>query len=799
MMMQNHKKFWNQIVKQFRTPMKDNKGSAIVMVLVSMAFVGIMASMLMFVTYNNYRMKITDYKAKDNFYSAEMAMDEIRAGVSAKVYEAFSVAYQDTMMNYGNKELGNKNVYFKEAYVNNMVSLLASANNSEKYDLELLRGFVTQPATAKGELGAYVDSDSCYFLKYEDGIRMKDIVVTYTDEQGYVSIIESDILLAFPELGIQASYEFPDLNTYCIIADEKFVVDRGHTEGVKISGSIYGGQEGIVIDAQASCQVEGYTVGLTEEQKKNGEADAWVITDGVIALGKEAEEHSTRFTTTSDVSLWAAGITVDGIKKATTAAEGVPQNVNYNLALLGETYLQDDLTINATGAAVKLGGTYTGFGNANTKAEKSSSIIVNGPNTILDMKDLEKLSLGGNAYIGTSTINKTKLEGDYAGIENKDIKMGNAVATKAEQLAYLIPIECIGYDAVNKTTVVGRNPVNVKDAEYQQFLAKEEQNPEQYKEVNLSLVDKKVKAPLSSYGATYEKVYYKPDNENIWVYYYLKFSSALEAGRFFKDYYTANPEDLNRYINNYVRILDTGSRDTLSWNLMGNMITKDANGNFKLVEATVGEDVDKVVAQNKEYAEISNQFVGLCKKLTINYGDLTGKERRAGVYYNTINTEYIQKCKSNGTFKDKYVVFKNDTADTYVLLILKTEGEAEDTIIDLDAAIAAAGLSGSESKIHLVISEQDLNIRSLKFDGTIIVDGVLTVTNNNAKISVMKNMDNVLLSSYTSQNPGTEGTVVKAVSLFREGKDTEIADGTEAEEGKITTKDLVYYENWTKR
>ena len=89
-MIQNKKKLSSQITKKIQTPMQDNKGSAIVMVLVSMAFVGIMASMLMFVTYNNYRMKITDYKAKDNFYSAEMAMDEIRAGVSGKVYEAFS-------------------------------------------------------------------------------------------------------------------------------------------------------------------------------------------------------------------------------------------------------------------------------------------------------------------------------------------------------------------------------------------------------------------------------------------------------------------------------------------------------------------------------------------------------------------------------------------------------------------------------------------------------------------------------------------------------------------------------------
>lgn len=373
--------------------------------------------------------------------------------------------------------------------------------------------------------------------------------------------------------------------------------------------------------------------------------------------------------------------------------------------------------------------------------------------------------------------------------------MGNAVASKAEQLAYLVPIECIGYDVTKQETVVGRNPVNVKDSEYQKFLGNMEKNPQQYKEVNLSLIDKNLKKPLSSYGATYEKVYFKPDSENVWVYYYLKFSSTLEAGRFFEDYYTANSQELNRYIENYIRVFDAGNQEELTWNLMGNAVARDRDGKFALVKASVGEDVDTVVTLNKKYAELNNQFTGLCKKLTINYGDLTGKERRAGVYYNTINTEYIQKCKTTeGIFTTKYVVFENQTAGTYVLLILKSDGDAEDKVNNLDEVISAVGLQAEKDKIHLVVSEQNLNVQNLDFKGTIIVDGVLTVDKNNADISVLKNMDNVLLSTYTAQN----GKVVKALSLFREGKDSEIAEGSEQEE-RITMESLVLYENWTKK
>ena len=51
----------------------NNKGSALVMVIVAMAFIGIMASVMRCLSTMNYQMKINNYKAKDNIYSAETA------------------------------------------------------------------------------------------------------------------------------------------------------------------------------------------------------------------------------------------------------------------------------------------------------------------------------------------------------------------------------------------------------------------------------------------------------------------------------------------------------------------------------------------------------------------------------------------------------------------------------------------------------------------------------------------------------------------------------------------------------
>lgn len=786
----------NRIQQTRQTLGKDNRGSAIVMVLVAVSFVGIMASLLMYVSLSNYHIKVTDRKAKDNFYSAELAMDEIRAGLQGIVYDSFSMAYEETLQSYAKEDITSKNTLFKDSYLKCLENALKTETDSKKYNLNLLKGFVTSPAVQKGAEGAYVDSASCNLLMDEDGMRLKDITVTYTNAQGYVSIIETDILLGVPNLGIYATYEFPDMEEYCVIAEEKVRIGNGNAanHGVTVKGSVYGGKKGIELDSQAVLQIQGYQ-GRGQSTPKS----ATVITDGEILLGNEISYNSSRLSTAAEVDLWTGGIRVEGIASTLSSEAN-----NYVVSLQGNTYVQDDLTIDAADTGVLLGGSYVGFGNGNTKAEKSSSIIINGAHTTLNLVNLNTLSLGGNTYIGTSKLDTATAGNTNIDKENKDIKMGNAVATKAEQLAYLVPTECIGYDMLMKRTILGRNPVNVEDRLYMELLELCTMYPEDYKEVNLNLIDETVGKPLANYGATYEKVFYKPNHDTIWAYYYLKFASSLEASRFFRDYYLANPMALNNYIGTYLHILDTGNLENLNLDIVGNMVVRDSLGNFRLIESTVGEDLEEQIRLNKEYAQYSNQFVSQCKKLTTNYESLTAKERKEGVYYNTINTEYIKNCKNLGIFLEKYVVFSNPSADTLALLILN---DGDDGEINLYQAFEEAGIAKSDwGKVHLVISERDLQVKpygdvsEVKFDGTIIVDGILTIPENEAAFSIMESMDDVLLSSY-SYEYNQEDKSMRVLSLFREGKDSEIMDAlTQTEdENNITADKLVIYENWTKK
>lgn len=822
----------NRIHISKQTFLKDNKGSAIVMVLVAIAFVSIMGSMVMYSTFYNYKMKVIDRSAKDSFYSADLAMDEVRAGLQMVAADAFSEAYIDTLERYGDIEGVNLNEYLLNAYKNKVIDFLDSETDSQKYRISVLQEFLTQPADNRGEVGAYVESSTSAMLPFTDGIRLQDVCLTYTDPEGYVSIIETDFFLPYPNLGLGDTYEFPDIDEYCLIANEKLVAKKGTlstTNRIVMSGGVYGGKQGVEVEPSVTMFVQS-----NEEEQANGKKYKF-ITDGDVVLGygkdnTDPDNDTPVFAASSKISLWAGGVELNGKRATTGGNQGVEltwwerliewiirwlfpwwpgfggdensEIQTYNLALAGDTYIQDDLTINSDASQVYIAGAYTGFGNTTTKAKNSSSIIVNGAEASLDMSDIKELNLGGNTYIGTSKLDVADIAD--ATRKNEDIKMGNAVASKIEQLAYLVPAECIGYDVTNNQTVVGKNPVNVKDESYIQFMEDVKQNPDGYKEVNLNLIDVTVGKPLANYGATYEKVYFKADSETVWVYYYLKFTSTAEAAKFFEEYYKASPEEIDKYLGQYIQSFDIGTLGAENMNIVGNMITRTEGGETHLVSATVGSDQDEQIELNKKYAQYSNQFMSLCKKLTDNYANLSAKERNAGVYENLIKEEMIADYKKKGIFPSKYVVFKNETTDpdTYAILVLEGDGSAINVTTAINEAFVAFGIERNNTnreKVGLIVSERPLTTSSgFKFNGTIITKGSMTIYDNSASFSVANNMQDVLLGTYSYSYEG-EDKELEALSLFRNAKGSEIGGSESGDEDTITADKLVVYENWTKK
>ena len=60
---------------------KGNKGFSLITVIITVAFIGILGLLVLYLALQNFNMKITGIKGKDSFYTAEQALEEIRLGL----------------------------------------------------------------------------------------------------------------------------------------------------------------------------------------------------------------------------------------------------------------------------------------------------------------------------------------------------------------------------------------------------------------------------------------------------------------------------------------------------------------------------------------------------------------------------------------------------------------------------------------------------------------------------------------------------------------------------------------------
>ena len=69
---------------------KGNKGFSLITVIITVAFIGILGLLVLYLALQNFNMKITGIKGKDSFYTAEQALEEIRLGLQQDVGDQFT-------------------------------------------------------------------------------------------------------------------------------------------------------------------------------------------------------------------------------------------------------------------------------------------------------------------------------------------------------------------------------------------------------------------------------------------------------------------------------------------------------------------------------------------------------------------------------------------------------------------------------------------------------------------------------------------------------------------------------------
>lgn len=88
------------MLKSLFTGKMNNRGSALLTVVLVVGFLTILATILLYITGMNFQIKQADYQNKKNFYTGEEALEEIRANLMIDTSNAAVEAYNDITMNF---------------------------------------------------------------------------------------------------------------------------------------------------------------------------------------------------------------------------------------------------------------------------------------------------------------------------------------------------------------------------------------------------------------------------------------------------------------------------------------------------------------------------------------------------------------------------------------------------------------------------------------------------------------------------------------------------------------------------
>lgn len=195
----------------------DNKGSALVSVLVVTIFISILATTMLYVSAQNYQMKYTDYQNKQSFYGAEHALDSLKALMIEDVQSAYEEAYHEVMRNYllKNTIQGRKECY-QEAYLKKLNELWDGRLTAAGGDyVKMMRDFMTDRGIAddvaeriykvegygESEVKSTESSGGVTIEITGKQFTVKGIRAMYTSGN-YTTFLYTDIGIALPELNL---------------------------------------------------------------------------------------------------------------------------------------------------------------------------------------------------------------------------------------------------------------------------------------------------------------------------------------------------------------------------------------------------------------------------------------------------------------------------------------------------------------------------------------------------------------------------------------------------------------------
>lgn len=187
----------------------NNKGNAIVSVLVVVTFITVIATTLLYVSTLNYRMRQVDYSNKKSFYSGETALEEVRGNLMKDFTVACQYAYGEVIGEYTIKNSVEKDELFRQKTTAALKSILNNHKDPTGAGIgnwdTLMDSYVDSAHAGavhiyipEGDDGSYTPLDESRSVV--DGlIYLRGIEMEY-EQDGYLTVIHTDILFVIPSL-----------------------------------------------------------------------------------------------------------------------------------------------------------------------------------------------------------------------------------------------------------------------------------------------------------------------------------------------------------------------------------------------------------------------------------------------------------------------------------------------------------------------------------------------------------------------------------------------------------------------
>ncbi len=800
------------IAHRLKSSRNGKEGASLISVVIGTAFLMAIGLIVITVATKYLTTVYVDRKSTDNFYETEGTLAEVRSGLVEKASARAEDAYDEVMERYTTEKSGSKiRDIFGKIYLRGIAEYLSGNTSLYKYDemtdaqitaqlgvaqscgtnsisrLEELKtdakGSVTTPKYPNGEMHFVLNYDSARGYS----ITVKDIHIEFKEDPDYLSTIDTDIVFTIPDFRFSGDSTFDELKNYISISDETLnVANSGHSGGTDVTGNVYSGQMDKKDGSKCGVQIDKESQISFDSPKIISRGSLEIRSGSKVSIGNPAG-------TSVAGDIWFQNIRLldsSGIDDSTFL------NINDN------TYISNDLDIQDDNAVVSLAGKYYGYSysrnNLPTDTDQldssySSAILVNGLNTTLRtawyetegdgsvkkdgsgndivLQNLDKMVLAGRSFVDRKNNNSGTIEDNTS-----DIRMGEAISVKSNQLAYLVPSKYL--------TNGGHNPVSSDGYSLATAV-----------DTTTMLLDTELGKYLDSSN---------PVTENYmnagFVYLFLNFKDEVSANQYFYDFFTdattvsgdlesTASEWLGERSETYLTSTDLTSAETknrfsnnlylIAGNIVHNYSASGATAGIQAANYYDSATQKPVEALVNDGHKIAMNYLGNCLTLlpSGSYGRDSDIRLRGDA--DSINPSTNPDV---ALVSGKVIDYSRMTAGTFTKTVTAAKTSATVMVVNGPYTVGS-------SFTGLLIANGDVTVDN-DFKGLILTNGKVIVKGTSAMSTHKMDADSILL--------GDIFELIKTDSSLSYVKSLFYALNGDSKENASEIEKCIFYQNWQK-